>query len=948
MNVNKNLLFILGNIFFVLFIITIGIVFLLKVDILKSFNLEGYSNDFCQTVKKTNNLDYLICDNKYKKSKIILLLVDALAYDQLYALNNLSHYRIPNFFKAEGLDYKQSGSLFESIFTGKFSRNYMAAKIKIDNLAQQFKMANMTVFYKVRSYPLDTLIDKKFTAKFEVYKREEYPLENVCIINLDKLNDFYFQIVGPLLIDDKTLSFKKGYNVSHLYQYADIQLNKVFKELEKRFNYCFKEINFNSMVFFTEVMDHLNHAIYKYFPDNRFHVYYLEKFIDKIIKWINDNHGEYALVLGSDHGGQYYYGEDTLCNHGCNNPGNEGIFFVYTKELGENYEKLKLFNNKEDIPVISINDYSCTIAQVLKNVNLPLESTCIPRTVGNDKLLKFTSVKSKEIQLKQYIEKLYIKYPGLNQKYKNHYYNKLEKNEYAEYFKDEDSIYKAKDEYYEKYMNYLINIQIDLNEKVKQLGQSINYYLILYNAIFFFIIMFYYTLKNMIKLTRKKIYKLIMKKSKGEGKAIILKDCLLYIYILIPILFIDIIILLLCMNSKSISNIINIAVFIKLLFLLLFLSIIYYLNRKKNEIYKLRKIIILFILMIIVHFIIYKIKLFSYIDRNVNTQKKMNLFKYISYPLILIYLILELYSNKNYYISEKYNIKYIYIIIPYLLIILFFMIKYDLYLKQHLSENPPHLISLLKIIYSLTLLLPLFIKPFIKIKNNQIILSKIIINVKLFLLVFVLFICTEIDRVEIVPLNCFVLFYLTNCFIKEDELFFKIIYFVIMNIYPQIHFISNQGTYSLDTSIKITPKSPSHYADDLPIIMGILFVIHKFRFYFIYIAYISSIYKLSINNFMNYYTKIIRLFQNSQLIAMTLCFLFYLKNEKENSYIQILFLIGTKGLVVIFTDIAFLLNYFVYRCLESFCYKRKSYINRIEFSNDEENNELKIMSLKKV
>ena len=169
-----------------------------------------------------------------------------------------------------------------------------------------------------------------------------------------------------------------------------------------------------------------------------------------------------------------------------------------------------------------------------------------------------------------------------------------------------------------------------------------------------------------------------------------------------------------------------------------------------------------------------------------------------------------------------------------------------------------------------------------------------------------------------------------------------------MNIYPQIHFISNQGTYTLDTSIKITPKSPAHFADDRPIIMGILFVIHKFRFYFIYIAYISTICKLSINNFMSYYTKIIRIFQTSQLIAMTFCFLLDLKNEKENSYIQILFLIGTKGLVVIFTDIAFLLNYFVYRYLKSFFYKGKSNINRIEFSNDEENKELKVMSLKNV
>jgi hypothetical protein len=438
-----------------------------------------------------------------------------------------------------------------------------------------------------------------------------------------------------------------------------------------------------------------------------------------------------------------------------------------------------------------------------------------------------------------------------------------------------------------------------------------------------------------------------MNQSKGK-RTIILKDSLLYIYILLPILFIDIIILLMYKNSKFISNIINIAVFIKLLFLLLFLSIIYCLNRKKNEIYKLRKIIIILLLIIVVHFIMYKIKFFSYIDRNVNTQKKMDIFKIISYPLILIYSIFELYSNKNYYFSKKYNIKYIYIIIPYLLVLSFFIIKYDIYLLQHCPENPPNIIALLKIIYSLTLLLPLFIKPFIKIKNNQIILSKTIINVKLFLLVLVLFICTEVDRVEIVPLYCYILFYLSDCFIKEDELFFKIIYFVIMNIYPNIHFIGNQGTYTLDTSIKITPKSPAPFADDRPIIMGTLFVLHKFKFYFIYIAYIYSLCKLNLNNFMSYYTKIIRLFQNSQLIAMTFCFLIYLKNEKENSYIQILFLICTKALVVIFIDIAFLLNYFVYRCIYLLYYKRKGYINRNEFPNEEENNELKMTSSPKV
>ena len=86
--------------------------------------------------------------------------------------------------------------------------------------------------------------------------------------------------------------------------------------------------------------------------------------------------------------------------------GNEGVFFIYTKELGENYEKYKTNWESEEIPIISTNDFACTFIQALKNVNLPLESTCTPRYIGNDKLLMFTSVKSKEIQLKKYLEKL--------------------------------------------------------------------------------------------------------------------------------------------------------------------------------------------------------------------------------------------------------------------------------------------------------------------------------------------------------------------------------------------------------------------------------------------------------------------------------------------------------------------------------------------------------------
>ena len=934
----KNIIFIFGNILFALIIIITGIAFLLKPDIFNPFDLEGYSNDFCQSLNKTNynTLDFLICDNKYKKSKIIYLLIDSLAYDQIYDFNNLSKYNLTNFFKAGGIDYKQTGSLFESIFTGKFSRNYMADRIKIDNLALQFKKAKMQMFYKVRSnFPLGSLIDKDYIDEFEIFTKNF-----ICKINFRPIARFKREYIDNLLRDEITLKFRKGYNVSHLYEFANQKLNEVFENMSISYNKCLVENSFSSIVFFTETMDHLNHVYHKYYPLNRYLVYYIEKLVEQLIKWINEYHSEYALVLASDHGGQYYFGEDTLCNHGCNLPGNEGIFFVYTKELGKNYNKLKLINDKEDIPIISINDYSCTIAQILKNVNLPLESTCTPRIVGNDKLLKFTSSKSKEIQLKKYIEYLYIKYPKINNKFKETYYNQLEKNKYTSFFKNKDSIYKATDEFYEEYMKYLINIQTDLNEDLKKYGQNTKYYLILFSILLFLIIKFYYTLKEFYLISKKKFDKLLENENKTQKK-IIIKNTLIYMYILLPILFIDVLMLLININSLTISEIINISVFVKLIFILLFLFIIYYLNRKNNKINKLLKIIILLFIIIVIHYIMHKIQFFSYFDRIVNTQKKANIFKYTSYFLILIYSSFEINSNWNYYISKKKNIRYTYIIIPYIIITSLFCIKYDLYLSIHPPRNPPHIISLLKIIYSLILILPLFIKPLVIVSNNELTVSKIIINLKLFLLVLILFICTEVERVEIILLYCPILYYLSNCFLKEEELLFKIIYLVIMNIYPHLHFIGNQGTYTLDTSIKITPKCPAAYADNSPIIMGLLFVIHKFKFYFIYIGYIYSITKLSKNNVMSYYTRIIRILHNSQLISITICFFIYLKNEKEKYFIHILFLIGTKGLIVIFYDIVFLLNYLAYMCLNNY-YITKNKVISIK-AQEEENYILKMI-----
>jgi hypothetical protein len=180
---SKSFFLVYVNMISVILILLIGIKILLKEDLLKSINLDYETNDFCQTMKNdsNNNLDYLVCDNKFKKSKLILLLIDSLPYDVLNDFHKYKETKITNLFRAEGVEYKQTGALFETILNGKFSRNYLASNImKMDNIPQQLKNANMSVYYRIRDFPLNGLIDKKLGTKFDKLPKEPIPLLSFC------------------------------------------------------------------------------------------------------------------------------------------------------------------------------------------------------------------------------------------------------------------------------------------------------------------------------------------------------------------------------------------------------------------------------------------------------------------------------------------------------------------------------------------------------------------------------------------------------------------------------------------------------------------------------------------------------------------------------------------------------------------------------------------------
>ena len=97
----KVLLFRFFELIFFLIALLLGIAILLKEDLLKTINLDFETNDYCQRIDSLsdNKLDRYACENKFKKEKIIFLLIDSLPYDVLLNLRQFNKSKISNFFR---------------------------------------------------------------------------------------------------------------------------------------------------------------------------------------------------------------------------------------------------------------------------------------------------------------------------------------------------------------------------------------------------------------------------------------------------------------------------------------------------------------------------------------------------------------------------------------------------------------------------------------------------------------------------------------------------------------------------------------------------------------------------------------------------------------------------------------------------------------------------------
>lgn len=362
--------------------VLIQVFFLFSNRTFSSILLDGYKSQYCL---KGNHEE---CSHELKNKKFILLYIDSLAYDQIDVLEQQFKDKAM-IFKLKQENFKQSGSLAETLFTGKFSQNYVAKNSESDNIINQMISSNYKLKFEGVEFPLYSLFIRKHLDSFSKVnlkdRRESFPLQSICPL------DLYYS-----LLQNSNNGWDREYIKSY---YSTVFIGNSF------LGSCLDDImstKHDGYIFYTPALDHFNHSISKSTPLNYVVTYLMQRVLLEYINWIA-NFPEYTLIILSDHGGQKFPTEDDFCNHGCS-VDNEGVLIIYSKKLESKIRK------GQDLIEITNNDVSAIIASIIEGLNIPLESRGFPSYIIDDFSFNLKALRLKEQQIKEYINAVKLKY----------------------------------------------------------------------------------------------------------------------------------------------------------------------------------------------------------------------------------------------------------------------------------------------------------------------------------------------------------------------------------------------------------------------------------------------------------------------------------------------------------------------------------------------------------
>ena len=826
----------------------------------EEYNIDEFTNTFCDNSKS------ITCINKYKTNKFILLLCDGTAFDELPYIYKSNENNLTSVFKNYDTEYKITGGNFETVFTGKFSRNHLYHKIKSDNLFRQLHRNGYRLSYLGVEYPVFLYLDSERNVEFSKYtiekKEENITFTNLCNVTYNiydnKIRNYFNKIC------DKYLNTNKPRD--EIFQFLDNVFKKENDFLLNKLNIteCFiKQFDYNpnnkterfGIIYYTTKLDDIHHTYSKKNWISIVNTYIINKYILAIHKWVNLNK-EFSLILVSDHGGNLFPGDETLTMHGSNVEGNEAIFSLYNKNLGDNYNKLK-FNN---IKIINRYEYATTIPQIIEGINIPINSIGKPLLIGNDNIIRFSAVKSKEEQIISFLKNGRMKF--------NEFFNLFQKWENDIKHGQNENVDLYNDSYYDNRINYLIDIHI---KAFKMISGKINiYHLFLFISIMVILIIFIWFECNYLKI-------IFLDDMKKQYKKLIIFGLMYFIPTLLLFFF---------TNLFHVSMRLRFGYFFQCF--IVFISLFFIKCDIENKlIYIIRNILIIssFILFFLYNSFFYIKMIFSYYEYNI-------IVCFFYYPIFIYYINYEIKQKLNsiYFDSnKKYSCQNL---IFYLSIIfLVFLFFFDIIRVGNSTSN------------ILTTLIGCFFILFI-ILNNIIVLygkGKLLNNFPLSKLI-TFYICIYLLN-EAEKLILILVLPIFEIIIKQIEkkqlLLDKILYLIILVFYCDILNLYTR----LNLFPKINPTIKLRYSTFplIKILNNIMVNFNENIYFIILSSYIHSISNLMQNQFYKDQSIIIRLLvylKFSLIIIYSLYNVFIQKNQIEFIYLIHLCLIGFNFTIV--------------------------------------------------
>ena len=859
--------------FFLLVFLIMGFQSFLHPEKLLNYDLNSISNDYCKKYNLSmNEIEKTACENKYKKSKIIYLQFDGISNDQLHEIINFDKHKIAHFKTVKLTGYKKSPRCHEMHFTGHFSRNIHHFPVKKDNILLQMKNIGMNVFYSGENKPLFYIFSQQNVFdSFKIFNKSQikFPFFEICsnlnvsLFRSKELNE------NLMKFSDKIGKIKSEFLIKN-------DSFVVYDEIEKFINKdsmnvlnCdefMKILHENKSLFYYYSADEINHDYFKYHWLNYESLFIIENMLVKFIEFV-DNNPEYILVSSSDHGGQTFYGEDNYMNHGSDEFTNYPFHFFYTKELKENYNEWK-----KGIQNITVEKIAPTLAQLITGINIPLEATDFPLTIGNDKIFRMAACKSKEFQLRSFMEKYTEKY----KKYKNIFNDIINKLNNSDFVTNEDQNKFDDENYKEKYFDFLQEIQNEILITVYNVHKESFFGFFLKMVFCFFLYFIFYNTSNLYK-------KLYEKKDFSFFNIF---------FILMIFFFLNFDNFFLIFNNEKIHKILIKSRIENYIIISLFLLIIII----KEKIFFKEKLFLYFIHLII-------IIIFSFFTKKFDFFIKMKIF--FNYPpfnkiidLIINVPISFLLTNfmisnfKSYYFKNKKNNIYFLFAILNLFFHVFVFI-YDLNSHNFLKERTNFIFYF--VIFPILLIIfvcfVLFCFPYYLKLNNAFINENEVLFKKEFLfpllkIVYYYYHFYISDMNEKFFLVIFIIPFLefsVYLYNKNEEKInkYKILYILMIILHNDLSFILFQKFYSYDVTLKETLNKTIglKLEKTFPKIGGIIIASHIMKYYLLLSFYLISLFKLEFNKFINNDTNIIFVLLKIQLCSV-LATLFVLINKK--------------------------------------------------------------------